>query len=119
MTLDLLRDEVWRALGKDTQLDPDTDTSYSGGPLLNYVCNEGQRRVALWKNKVNGKRVQFRNLIADLYFQSKVITGTTAPSGTVANSKSIAFSTTHVGSQSGRYNGWIVSCGSDKRLITS
>jgi len=117
MTLDELRDEIWRNSGEDSDLDPDSDVSLNGGPLLTWVCNEAQRQIATYKDPILRKRVRFRNLISELYFKSKVITGTLADSGAVATYNSIKLSSSYVGSQSGRYDGWICSCGSDRRML--
>jgi len=117
MTLDLLRDEIWRGLGEPTDLDPDSDTTYNGGPLLTYVCNEAQRQIAMYKDPTTNRRVRFRNLIAELFFKAKVIQGATAPTGTVATSTSIKLSSTYIGLQADRYNGWVISTGSDVRLL--
>ena len=117
MNLSILRTEIWNALGKDTTLDPASDVSYNSGPLLTLICNEGQRQIATWKDPRTGKRTRFRELVSDLYFKSKVITGNLAAAGAVATSNSIKFSSTYVGNNDGRYNGWLVSCASQRRLL--
>lgn len=76
MTLSELRLRVWDALGKPTDLDPDTDTQYDGGPLLNYYVNEGQRQIALWKDPVTDRRVHMQSLLSSLNYSSTVLTDT-------------------------------------------
>lgn len=117
MTLEWMRTQIWDATGKDTTLDPSTDTSYESGPTLTFVCNEAQRAIAFWRDNRTGRQLRLRNLYSELYFKSKLINGTLAPSGTVATARSIKLSTTHVGDQDDRYNGWVISCGTDRRVL--
>ena len=114
MTLTQLRTEVWEGLGEPSDIDPS-----SSATRLNLILNEAQKNISTWKDPHHGRRARMRNLLADLYFQAKVISGTTAPSGTVATTTgTIKFSSSYCGANDDRYNGWVVSCGSDRRLIT-
>ena len=116
MQLSQLRTEVYEGLGEPSDINPS-----SSATRLNLALNEAQKAVATWKdpNPRFQRRARMRNLLAELYFQAKVISGTTAPSGTVATTTgTIKFSSTYVGANNDRYNGWMVSCGSDRRLIT-
>ena len=114
MTLTQLRTEIHEGLGEPSDIDPSTSAT-----RLNLAVNEAQKSIATWKDPTSGRRARIRNLLSSLYFQAKVISGTTAPSGTVATTTgTITFSSTYCGNQDDRYNGWVVSCGSDRRLIT-
>lgn len=113
MTLDLIRDNIWWLTGEDSDLDPDTDTSYNGGPLLTWVANEGQRRVAAWKDKT-GRQLLLPELYSEMYFQSHVITGTLEEDAT---SGTVTFPTGDVGADDDRYNGWLVEIGSEVKMI--
>uniref|UniRef100_A0A6M3K5D2 Uncharacterized protein n=1 Tax=viral metagenome TaxID=1070528 RepID=A0A6M3K5D2_9ZZZZ len=121
MDLDLIRNEIYEGLGGEPgdgdTLDPDSDTSYNSGPLLTWVACEAQRQLAAWKDPITSRQARFRNLEGDLYFQSKLITGTTAASGTVATTTTLIMSSTYVGTQDDRYNGWVLEVGNDARLI--
>lgn len=114
MTLDLLRDEIWVNIGEPPDLDPDTDTSYSGGPLLNFVVNEAQRQVAAWRDPESGKIFRVRSLIGDLYYQTTYISGTLTGDSTAST---IVLPSADVGSQDDRYNGWVVVVGSEVKVI--
>lgn len=68
--LELLMREIWQQIGEPDDLDPATDTQYNGSPLLMWICNEAQRRIAMWKDPATGHRNRIRSLISDLYFTS-------------------------------------------------
>ena len=114
MTLDLLRDEIWTHIGEPPDLDPDTDTSYNGGPLLDFVVNEGQRQVAAWRDPDSGRIFRVRSLISDLYYQTSYISGTLTGDSTAST---IVFPAADVGAQDDRYNGWVVVVGSEVKAI--
>ena len=114
MTLENIRDQIYANLGNPSDLNPATDTQYSGGPLLTWVANEGQRQLAFWKDPQMSRQLRFRNLLSDLYFTSKVITGTLA---TTTSTTTVTFPAADVGSQDDRYNGWTVEIDGELRLI--
>lgn len=115
MTLDLIRDEIWRHIGEPPDLDPDSDSSYNGGPLLTFVANEGQRQVASWKNPATGRIFRLRTLISEMYFQSRYISGTLTSGSTASE---IILPSADVGNQDDRYNGWVVEVGNEVKIIT-
>jgi hypothetical protein len=108
MDLDLIRDEIWRALGEPTDLDPDTDTTYNNGPLLTFVTNEAQRHVANWKDPVSGRHIRIRNLFATLYYSSTTVTDSIASSNNTTFPYTVTFTGSNVGSNDDQYNGWIL-----------
>jgi hypothetical protein len=113
MTLDMIRDQIWWLTGEDTDLDPDTDVSYSGGPLLTWVANEGQRQIASYKAK-DGSFIKFRHLVGEFYFKTHVITGTLGADG---SSTTVTFPPADVGGDDDRYNGWLVEINSETKMI--
>jgi hypothetical protein len=123
MTLELLRKEIWQQTGEPSDLDPDTDIQYSSGPLLNFVVNEAQREIAVWKDKVSGRILRLRNLVDELYFKSTYATATLDSTGTTST---VVFpatwtlngtASTSVGSNDDQYNRWVVQVGSEVRRI--
>lgn len=114
MTLAELRERIWELAEEPSDLDPSSDVSYNGGPLLTWVANEGQRRVASWKDKTSGRLVRFFDLQDEFYFKSHVIEGTLDADGT---STTIDFPVSDTGSQNDRYNGWLVEVGSETKMI--
>jgi hypothetical protein len=114
MTLDLLRNEIYTHIGEPPDLDPSTDTSYNGAPLLDFVVNEGQRAVAAWRDPESGRIFRVRSLIGDLFYQTSYISGTLEADST---SSTIIFPAGDVGSQDDRYNGWIAVVGSEVKLL--
>ena len=114
MTRAQLMNEIYANSGYATDLNPSTDTSYNGGPILGYVINEAQRQVAFWKDPALGRQIRFRSLIAESYFSSKVISGTIASTGTTTT---VILPSGDVGSQDDRYIGWVLSVGGEMRLI--
>lgn len=114
MTLSDIRSQVYANLGNPTDLNPSTDTSYNGGPMLTWVANEAQRQLAFWKDPQMSRQLRFRNLISDVYFTSKLITGTLTSTGTTTT---VVFPSANVGSNDDRYNGWVVEVDNEMRLI--
>lgn len=114
MTLELLRNEIWAQIGEPTDLDPSSDEQYSGGPLLTWVANEGQRQVAMWKDQRGQLRI--RSLIAEAFFQWKTIEGTLEDDAPADNQ--IILPAADVGAHDDRYNGWIVTVGGETKLVT-
>src|SRR5512146_2397218 len=114
MTLDQLRDQIYANSGFASDLKPDTDTSYNGGPILTWVVNEAQRQIAFWKDPAMGRQIRFRGLLSDAYFKSKVISGTLTADGTTTT---VVLPAADVGSQDDRYIGWVVTVGGESRLI--
>lgn len=116
MTLDLLRKEIWRHTGEQSDIDPSTDVQYNSGPLLNWVVNEGQRQVANWKNPRDNHIFKIKSLIGEMYWKSYYLTGTL---DTDSVQGEITFPSADVGSDDDRYNGWIVenSTNGETRLI--
>ena len=114
MTLDLIRDEIWRHIGEPSDLDPDSDTSYAGGPLLTWVANEGQRSVSAWQDSQTGRIFRVRSLMGEMFYQTTYITGTLEGDGTTTT---IVFPAGDVNSNDDRYNGWVVGVGAESRLI--
>jgi hypothetical protein len=99
--------------GEDSDLDPDSDTSYDGGPLLTWVANEGQRQIAAWKDRT-GRQLLIPELYSEMYFKSHVITGTLDSDGTAST---ITLPSADVGGDDDRYNGWLVEVGSETKMV--
>jgi len=115
MTLDEVRRELWQQLGEPTDLDPSEDTQYNGGPLLNWVINEGQREIASWRDPQLGWVIRMRNLYDFFFFQMSSKTGTL---GTNASSTTqITLPTSIAKDGEDRYNGWILEWNNDRKLI--
>ena len=117
MTLDLMRKEVWAQLGEPSDLDPTTDVSCGGMPLLNWALNEGQRQIAAWKDPVKGTVIRHPQLYGEMFFQTVVRTYTlTSQAG--ASSSTVVLPV-GVGATDGYYNGWIVTSGSQSFLVVN
>ena len=117
-TLELLMDEIWQHIGEPNDLDPDTDVSYGGSPLLMWVCNEAQRRVASWKDPATNRQIRIRSLISDMYFTSKYYDDELDDDATT--STIILPSTDVLGGAATYddcYNGWMVQVNNENRLI--
>lgn len=117
MTLEEVRRQIWENLGEPTDLDPDTDVSYIGGPLLNWVVNEAQRQLSMWKDPITRMQVRFHNLFGTLYFSMSVVEGVLSQAPE---------SETRVDLYSGgaipetdlqRYRSWILRINGEQRLI--
>ena len=106
MDLALIRNQIYRGLGEPSFWNPASDISDGGLPALTWVANEGQRRVAMWKD-TRGRHVRHRSLINDMYFNATNFTDTIA---TVNNSTFPYYITVdgdNVGAGDDRYNGWV------------
>lgn len=114
MDLTLLRNEIWRHTGEQSDINPTTDTQYNSGPLLTWVVNEAQRQIATWKNPKNDRIYRIKSLIGECYFKTYYKTGTLDAS---CLSTTVQFPTADVGAQNDRYNGWIVKINGESRLI--
>lgn len=114
MTLDLIRKEIWEHIGEPSDLDPSSDTSYSSGPLLTFVANEGQRQVAGWRDPQSGRIFRVKSLINELFYQTTYISGDLSSDAT---STTITFPVGDVEDDDDRYNGWVVVVGSEVKLI--
>lgn len=116
-TLSLLRSEIWQHLGEPSDLDPDTDTQYEGGPLLDLVANEAQVEIASWRDPVTQRRARMPNLDSELYFQSVLVSGTLEDDAPADNQ--ITLPAGDVGDQADRYNGWVIedTTTNEKRLV--
>jgi hypothetical protein len=106
VTLDQLRDQIWYALGKPTDLDPDSDVSYNNGAWLTWVVNEGQRQVALWKDPQSGRHCRIHDLYATLNYQPTVLTDTIA----AVNNDTVPYyiTLTSANANADEYNDWVV-----------
>lgn len=118
MTLAEIRTEIWNDIGRPSNLDPSTDTSYSSGPYLTFVANEGQRRIAMWKAP-NGRQLRFHQLLSEVMFQSQVITG----SLTTATTTGLTFDSS-MERNADQYEGWVAEITSgtqngQRRIITA
>jgi hypothetical protein len=83
MTRREIMDQIWVAIGKPTEYDPEPtsvnyDTSYNGGPFLAFVANEGQRQVAKWKAKESGRPIRISDLFSSFHYASYVGSDTIA-----------------------------------------
>ena len=113
MTLNKIVTEIWNNLGAPSDLDPDSDISNGGSPMLWHVANLAQQRIASYKT-LRGRIFRLNNLTGEMYFKSTIIEGTLDAVGTTTT---IVFPTADVGSGDDRYNGWIVKKGSEYKLI--
>ncbi len=107
--------EIWSRGGEPSDIDPTSDTSYNGSPLLSWVANEGQRAVSSYKDPRTKRIFRLRTLISEMYFQSKVIEGTLTGDGT---DSTIVFPSADVGTDDDRYNGWVAEVNSEIKLLT-
>ncbi len=116
MTLEWLRKQIWQKTQQPTDLNPDTDTQYTGGkPLLNYVVNEAQRVVAMWVDRKTGQRIRIRDLISDLFFQAKVITGTLLANAPADNK--LTLPAADIEDNDDRYNSWILEVSGEQAMV--
>jgi hypothetical protein len=115
MTLEWLRQIIWQKLGKPTDLNPATDVQYEGKPLLNYVVNEAQRRIASWKDPRTGRSLRIRTLMSDLFFQAKVIEGTLEVNAPADNQ--VTLPAGDVSNDDDQYNGWILEVEQERTLV--
>jgi hypothetical protein len=109
MTLSEIRLHIWRALGEDTNLDPDTDVSFGGGPWLTHVANLAQRRVASWKDPQSGRPVRISDLYGSpLFYQSSTIETTIADTSQVSTLNRLGLPLDpFLFLDADRYNGWM------------
>jgi hypothetical protein len=114
MTLSEIRNRIWELAEEPSDLDPSTDTSYDGGPLLTWIANEGQRRVATWKDKTSGRMIRFFDLQDEFFFKTHIIEGTLTADGGTAE---VTLPVGDTGTQNDRYNGWLVEINSETKMI--
>ena len=106
--------EIWSRGGEPSDIDPSSDVSYSGSPLLSWVANEGQSAVASYKDPRTKRIFRLKTLISEMYFQSVLIEGTLTGDGTAST---VVFPAADVGANDDQYNGWVVEVNSDIKLI--
>lgn len=111
MTLAEIRNEIWQNSGKLSYLDPSTDTSYNGGPYLNYVVNLAQKQVSMYKS-ITGRLLRFPNLMGELFFKEEPKSGTLGTGSTTTTLVLSGFST-----DDDRYNGWNITIEGSTYLI--
>jgi hypothetical protein len=116
MTLEEIMDDVWRAAGEPTDLDPDSDTRYSGGPLLTWVVNQAQNAVATWKEAGTGGTPKIFELVGEAFFKSVVVEGTVA-SASSGSSIVIESTSDTLGTTDDQYNGWVYDDGTELKLV--
>lgn len=114
MTLAQLRTEIWQQAGEPSDLDPTTDVQYNGGPLLTWAVNEAQRQIAFWKDPVTHAILRFRSLEGEMFTQWLTVTGTLDADGTTTT---VVLPSGSVGDQDDRYNGWLITIGSDTKMV--
>ena len=114
MTLDFLRDEIHQQIGEPSDIDPDTDVSYDGSPLLDFVVNEGLRQISTWKDPSSDRAIRLPDFIGDMLFQSYYVTGD-IDANTLTDTTVIlpAGSST----DNDAYNGWVVTVGGQTQYI--
>lgn len=113
--LERLMNEIWQQIGEPSDLNPSTDDQYGGSPLLMWVCNEAQRRVATWKDPANGHRVRIRSLVSDLYFTSTYYEEELDEDAT--DEKTVILPSTDVLGEDDCYNGWTLEINNEARVI--
>jgi hypothetical protein len=106
MTAADMMQRVWEALGEPGNMDPATDISYNGGPVLLWYVNEGQREVAKWKDPQSGKPVRIHDLNSVVPYKSCVIEAAITAVNNTTSPYSITVDT--VGTEADRYNDWVV-----------
>lgn len=113
--LELLMDEIWQQIGEPDDIDPDTDVQYEGSPLLMWVCNEAQRRIAMWKDPSTNHRTRIRSLISDLYFSSTYYDEDLDDDAT--DESQIILPAADVSDEDDCYNGWVLEINNEARVI--
>lgn len=115
MTLSELRLRIWDALGKPTDLDPDTDVQDGGNPLLTWYVNEGQRQIALWKDPITSRRVYIQSLLSSLNYSSTTLTDTV----NAVNTSTFPYyvDLTSLTQTDDRYNDWYLIINDEVRKI--
>ena len=117
--------QIWMGLQEPTDLDPDEDTQYSDvndttGPLLLWVVNQAQRKVASWKDPVTGRRTKIRSLMNSLYYGSTYfedsLTFSSGDNDTYPPTITVT-SDDLSSSHDDRYNGWILEDAHGERAI--
>lgn len=113
MDLDTIANEIWKNLGEIPDLNPATDVSDGGNPMLHHVANLAQRRIASYKT-LRGRILRLNNLVGEMYFKSSIIEGTLDAAGSTTT---VVFPSGDVGAGDDRYNGWIVKVGTSYKII--
>jgi len=129
MTLENMIDDVWEALGEESDIDPydgdgNIDTTSSGFVKLRRVLNRAQVQVSQWKDPSNNRLVRFSELLGEMYFEHQVLSGQVlgiSDSGEmvdidVEDDSSLTSDelTTKWGD---RYNGWMLEIGNEQKLV--
>jgi hypothetical protein len=110
-----MRREVWQMIGEPPDLDPSTDTQYSGAPLLHWVINQAQNVIASWRDPEEGWRLRIRTLFNTMFFKLIYKTSTLAVDATDASNVILPVGMVSDGDD--RYNGWILEHNSERRVI--
>jgi len=122
MTVAEIMDQVWTTLGEPTNLDPDTDVSYGGSPMLLYAVNEAARQIATWKDPSTGKPMHIRDLYSSTNFQVVPLTDTIATVNNTATAPYVTLTTNPTSNN--LIDGWVLEMTSgdadgEMKLITS
>jgi hypothetical protein len=108
MTLSEIRTAVWEELGEPPNCDP---LVAAGLARLNGWINRGYKKILFWKFG-DGTQVRFPATEGEVYFKSKVVTGTIASSTT-----STVVLDSGAGGNDDQYNGWVIDASSHVSLI--
>lgn len=108
MTLSEIRTSVWEELGEPPNCDPSTA---SGLARINGWINRGYKKILFWKFG-DGSQVRFPATEGEVFFQSKVVTGTASS----ATTTSVTLDAT-AGSNDDQYNGWVIDISSKISII--
>ena len=114
MILSEIRNEIWEGLGRPTNLDPSSDTTYTDsgstpGSMLTKYVNMGQNVIATWKDPRSGKKCKIRSLINEMYFRSHTISETvTDDIGNTTAPYYVEVDAGNLGTDDDRYNGWLL-----------
>lgn len=116
MTFIELKNRIWDALGKPSDLDPATDIQYNNGPLLDFFVNEGQRQIAFWRDPILRRRVQIRSLFGSLNYCSTVLADAIA----AVNNDTFPYyiDLTSADQNDDQYNDWLMVINGEAVLIT-
>lgn len=106
MTVEEMLTDLWYSLGKNTELDPFTGTTFdittAGATRMLGWLNRGYRIIADWKRN-DGSGVQFSASYDELYFQTQIVEGTVAS----ATDTTVTVDSS-AGATADQYNGWLI-----------
>ena len=97
MTFSTMKSDVWEALGKPSDLNPDSSDT------IGKWINRGMARILTWKFP-NGRQIRFKCTEGELFFKTALKTGTAEASGT----STITLESGAVDAVSDIYNGWVI-----------